>query len=57
MATAENKRQNAQGPGANQATAAAADIQFARDGIAACKVSGVNPTQFYTMLAEHGLQS
>ena len=56
MSIAENKRQNAQTLGMSQATATAADIQFARDGISACKISGVSPVQFYTMLNEHGLQ-
>ena len=57
MAVAENKRQNSQTVGMSQATATAGDVQFARDAISACKISGVNPVQFYTMLNEHGLQS
>lgn len=54
MLVAENTRQVAQAGAVTAAAAKAADIAFARAGVASCKANGINPTQFITQLQELG---
>ena len=54
MIVAEGARQVAQAPGMTPAAVKAADIAWARAGLASAKANGIQPGQFITMLQELG---